>query len=48
MAADVAAAIIAVAVIYVLVRPRSKGAEAVKLITDAFASLVTAATKTPE
>lgn len=45
MIGDIAAAIFVVTIIYVMVRPRSKGAETVKIITDTFASLVSVATR---
>lgn len=41
---DVVVAIITVAVIYVLVRPRSKGAEMVTNFSNALVSIVTSAT----
>jgi len=47
MTFDIIAAVFFVTVIFVLVRPQSKAAEAVKVITDALASIVTAATKEP-
>lgn len=37
---DVLAGVFVVALVYVLVRPRSKGAEAVKLLGDVLTSLV--------
>lgn len=47
MTGDIIAATFLVALIFVLVRPQSKAAEAVKVITDALASIVTTATREP-
>lgn len=41
---DIFVAVITVAVLYVLVRPRSKGAEMVTNLSNALASIITSAT----
>ena len=45
---DVGAALVAVAVVYVLVRPQSKGAELVTAIGDLFTATIAAVTTVPQ
>ena len=48
MLADIVSAVFVVAIIYMLVRPKSASVDMVNLLTDALSGIVATATKTPE